>query len=889
MLTINSTILSYNKINEIEEYKPILPPESIYILQESNNRSFQKFIPDKYDLDKIDFNDIKPRRNSSPVIRNQMQIKNNFFNSMIMNQIEKRDKYIESFPINIYSNDKEKSIININNYKANDILEEEGDIQNTNAYKKEKNKIENNINKNLNNKKIVYSNAKSRNRKENAKKEEIIISKNEISTPNIEKDLLKTPQKKINTINNKNEIKKIEKKKNLEQKSVQSEVITYNYKNIMRRDPNNENTIIINTSFYKRSKHRNGNNKSKNQSLINRNSFNSFLKFEESSKDHGLSNLKLSTLTQNNKKEDIFKQFMNSNSNIFLNKSKLDQSNLNSLINTNSKDNIILNNNKSEQSNLHNSHNNSNLKMDENENEEENENEVISKYEEKNNVKCSNLDNYTFRTGKSNMHNLVNDTKLNHPTYDDKNFFNFTIDKNLTNINLKNSSPPVFNTITSNIIGKGIIKHKPTIGSLESLKKFNFDFPKMRGNDYSKDEDNKSKSFISHKEDNKAENEKKTNMKNYQDIHIKFKNIKKISKNAGFFHILKFLDCYDLMNILQTNKSLIFLVNKAISDAYLKKIKKNLDKYKTDFELLKCSLFYCKVKDALKIDFVLNIRFINKVYNNNRINNDNNEFFIEENLPKCFQIIYCYNYFKQVNPQNILKTKENTKKINMYDYYTYDLYLENDKMPNIYMNKEQSSFNNNTTDKLAFFQPILPFKVNDKGIINLEIYTSNNDFINPSSIKIISKSFNLKKYIADLNSKGYNNLRICEYENICFHWKFITFERTSDIFKEIINKIKTIFQPYFEIINISYENIGFFIFKINLVAVKEGKINNKTEDNLGIKIIIRKKKEIIENEIKKNNLLLERRDIYELRVGETLTLYFTTKIKDNNNKKNQKK
>ena len=94
-----------------------------------------------------------------------------------------------------------------------------------------------------------------------------------------------------------------------------------------------------------------------------------------------------------------------------------------------------------------------------------------------------------------------------------KNFFNFINDKNLNNINLKNSSPPFFNSISTNICGNVIINRKPTIGSLSSLKKFNFDFPKMNENDYSKDKDRKSKSFVNHKEDNNSidENEKKSN------------------------------------------------------------------------------------------------------------------------------------------------------------------------------------------------------------------------------------------------------------------------------------------------------------------------------------------------------------------------------------------
>ena len=72
------------------------------------------------------------------------------------------------------------------------------------------------------------------------------------------------------------------------------------------------------------------------------------------------------------------------------------------------------------------------------------------------------------------------------------------------------------------------------------------------------------------------------------------------------------------MCLLQTNKSLIFLINKSISDAYYLIIKQNLVYFNSNFELLKSSLLYSKVKDALKIDFVINIRFINKINKNDK-------------------------------------------------------------------------------------------------------------------------------------------------------------------------------------------------------------------------------------------------------------------------------
>ena len=919
MITINSTILSYNKIKEIEELCPNLPPDSFSFPQESNNRSFQKFIPDKYDLDKIAFN-VEKQRNSCPFLKNQNTLKKYILNSMIMIPNDKRDKYekIDSSPINIYNNEKEKSILNIDNYKE---IEQ---IQNTNIYQNQKDKINDNImnnisnlnpknkindnimnninnlnqnkNKNTNLQNNNYNIYNSDEKSDEANKDEIIISKHDISTPNLKQDLLNSIQNNSNAkniMNNRNKAKKKSNPELFEQKSIQSAVIRYNYKNIIRRDPNKENTIIINTSFYKRNKHKKGNNKSNNQSEINRNSFNSFLKFEESSREQNLINLKKNNNYKKDKKEGIIKQFINSNSNIIINNSKLDQSNINSLIIiNNSNTNIILNNSKLDQSNLNSINNKSainildniNNKIDTNkesveinkENEDDNEDEVLTS-KEKNSVKFNNLHDYTFRTGESNINNIINYNNLDNNQ------------NNLNNLNnIKINSHPVIGTQENNNSNiNTIIRQKSTIGSISSMKKYNFDFPKLRDSAYSKKDDNKSKSpirIIEENKDNKENKEKKIRNIIDTNVRVKFNNLRKILKKNCLFYVLRFLDCYDLMNILQTNKSLILLINKSISEAYYHIIKKSLDKYKEHFEILKCSLIYSKIKEAIKIDFVINIRFVNKTKNT-----DHNDYILLEQKkdyePKCFQLIYYYKYFKSINPEQKLKTKENTRAVKMYDYYTYDLYSENVRVPNIYINKEQSSFNNNT-DKLTFIQPILPFKIGDKGIINFEIFTSNNDFVNPSSIVIILKSFDLKKHINDLEIKKYNNLRICEYENICFHWKFINNEKSINFFKDIIIKIKKNFENFFDITNISYESIGFFVFKVNLVAVKPGRIENyKMDDDLGINIIIRKKNEVVENEIKKNNLLLERRDIYELRVGDTLTLYLSTKKINNNAKK----
>ena len=72
-----------------------------------------------------------------------------------------------------------------------------------------------------------------------------------------------------------------------------------------------------------------------------------------------------------------------------------------------------------------------------------------------------------------------------------------------------------------------------------------------------------------------------------------------------------------------------------------------------------------------------------------------------------------------------------------------------------------------------------------------------------------------------------------------------------------------------------YENVGIIIFKVFLKAVKVGEINNKK--NIGINIKIKGRNDMIKNEIRKNNLIFERREVVEIKVGDIILYYFCIK------------
>ena len=204
------------------------------------------------------------------------------------------------------------------------------------------------------------------------------------------------------------------------------------------------------------------------------------------------------------------------------------------------------------------------------------------------------------------------------------------------------------------------------------------------------------------------------------------------------------------------------------------------------------------------------------------------------------------------------------KKEKFIDYYSFDYFPEKTTyFPSLYMIREFTSYYLDNLQK-TYIQPILPFKTYDQALLNLNVYSPENFFIEPKSLKI-------KLFINPLDNNKYikgDNPRICEYEDICVHWKNISFLKEEKIINEQLTKV---FTPQFNIIRIEYDDVGYLVFKVILKAIQSGLIYNKEE--LGIDLLIKEKNDYIINEIKKNNLLFEKRNVFELRVGDIIIFY----------------
>ena len=121
MITVNSTILSYNKINQIEEQVAMPIPDS-YIFDDK--KSVKKLIPDLYDLDRLEDERTFIQRNSTPNLNSNNNLRNNYFNSMLVTQSSNNNfntnnnNFRPKFQ-NIYSNNEvEYEIINNSKEKA---------------------------------------------------------------------------------------------------------------------------------------------------------------------------------------------------------------------------------------------------------------------------------------------------------------------------------------------------------------------------------------------------------------------------------------------------------------------------------------------------------------------------------------------------------------------------------------------------------------------------------------------------------------------------------------------------------------------------------------------------------------------------------------------------
>ena len=117
-----------------------------------------------------------------------------------------------------------------------------------------------------------------------------------------------------------------------------------------------------------------------------------------------------------------------------------------------------------------------------------------------------------------------------------------------------------------------------------------------------------------------------------------------------------------------------------------------------------------------------------------------------------------------------------------------------------------------------------------------------------------------------------SNDRDCEVESLKNIWNDLSL---LDGWKSISQSIHEIFGEYFIINKIFFDDVGYFIFKIYLTANKIGKIESSQNDYIGMTIYIKKKGEIIENEVKKNCLIFDEKNELNVTQGDNIIFYIS--------------
>ena len=107
-------------------------------------------------------------------------------------------------------------------------------------------------------------------------------------------------------------------------------------------------------------------------------------------------------------------------------------------------------------------------------------------------------------------------------------------------------------------------------------------------------------------------------------------------------------------------------------------------------------------------------------------------------------------------------------------------------------------------------------------------------------------------------------IRYCELELLKGSWNDIELMEHAKVVKETIYEI---FNSQFKIKKILFDDVGYYIFKIYLEANKEGELICE-KGQIGIKIKILGNEANVSNEVKKNNLIYDRKNELQLHKGD---------------------
>ena len=319
-------------------------------------------------------------------------------------------------------------------------------------------------------------------------------------------------------------------------------------------------------------------------------------------------------------------------------------------------------------------------------------------------------------------------------------------------------------------------------------------------------------------------------------------DIEKENKNLPILDYKKILtlndkSIYNLLSYTYDNYSSIISVNKLIKNKINNSLK-NIFKHVLDD-------FQSKYNNFLK---VLDYSFVHKSF---ILNHKKSHLFNME--IKC-QIICNYISFNK-----------------KYDYiWKFDVI--NEKDIKLWLCTELDIINN-SYKKFTYTSQVASFSYNDEIKLQLNIFSKGNN-IDPISIewtKPVESSIPSAIYEKSTfkSAVEFDQLRACEVESQILFWKN-TLPKEGE---ELIDDFKKIFEKFFKIRNIYFDESKFYFFKIEMKANKIGLLKKNKYSTFDLNIIDCKSN--IKNEIQciylmNSNYYTKKMDI---RIGTLVTLY----------------
>ena len=332
----------------------------------------------------------------------------------------------------------------------------------------------------------------------------------------------------------------------------------------------------------------------------------------------------------------------------------------------------------------------------------------------------------------------------------------------------------------------------------------------------------------------------------------KFLSIKQINlKINPYIIILSFLNTKDIFQIFQTNKQ--------IHELFIEVLKKELNTYiGNKFKRITKNLF------------------------------DNYSFYIGLDKNNLMKELKIYLILKaKIISESLIKKSLNFQYFAHFpcdkDEYVQNNFLLDIKQPPLYYwaMKESTTFNQDELNK-AYFMNVMQYAIGDyveftlnilteKGLMDIRKLVWNNItvFKTPSDDFIYYSNENiLKREIVDFDVSRYCEMELCKGK-----WNDIILLDECDIY---IGDLIAKFKQNFNILNILFDNVGYYIFKFFLEGMTPGIIG--PDDEIGMKITVKNSNEEKSNETKKNNLVFDRKNEIQMYVGDILVFYISKNV-----------